>query len=171
LIIDPSFELHHPAWYINPTTYLASYATEHVHEGQWAMRAGIAWGSDIYSFSSFQQTLTLPQLDSDDRMYLSFWYYRMTGDNTGDRQYVLIMRSPDDFVYVMYNELGNEQQWLRWYDWSLKPWAGQTVTIRFGVLNDGDGKLTAMYIDDVKVNVERRGGSTANMPLADRLNE
>jgi hypothetical protein len=168
LIIDPSFEEHHPAWVIPFTSYPANYARERVHDGEWAMRAGIVYGQDAYSYSSFQQTITLPS--NLKRAVLSFWWYPITGDAAGDSQYVLIMRSPDDYFYAM-RVLQNDQRWLL-YEYSVLSWAGQTITIRFSVLNDGDGRLTSMYVDEVKVIVERWGSSAMEeIPLADLIEE
>ncbi|MGB9521648.1 MAG: hypothetical protein ACPL6F_02720, partial [Anaerolineales bacterium] len=33
----------------------------------------------------------------------------------------------------------------------LTPYKGQTIILRFGVYNDGDGDVTAMYVDDVSI--------------------
>ena len=154
LIIDPGFEQRHPAWVINNTAYPAAYATERWFEGQTSMRAGIVYGPDLgsVSYSSFQQTVTLPT--GIQRATLSFKYYPITGDTLGDQQYVYIRRAIGGEVKV-FGYMRNDQVWLE-YLWSLdlSYFAGQTITILFGVQNDGDGRLTAMYVDDVHVYVE-----------------
>jgi hypothetical protein len=40
---------------------------------------------------------------------------------------------------------------LRQYD--LSAYVGQTVTIYIGTVNDGDDYTSALYVDDVKVEV------------------
>lgn len=156
LIIDPGFEARHPAWQIKTTDYLAEYVTavEHVRDGQYAMRAGIPpFGSDpgYETYSSFEQTITLPNdLQSAE---LRFWYYLISGDSRDDRQYVLIMRNETDYVFA-FNAQSNEQRWQE-YRYSLMPWAGETITIRFSVKNDGDFRKTSMYIDNVHAYIRR----------------
>jgi len=158
LIIDPGFELQHPAWYILPTRYQAGYATERRYEGLYSMRAGIVYGPDLGqdSYSSFQQTITLP---SDIRRAVwSCYYYPITSDSLADHQYWLVMWGDGNYMWAD-KLLQNLQQWTRWPDYSLLPWAGQTITLRMGVYNDGDGRLTAMYVDNVTVIIERFGSS------------
>lgn len=155
LILDPGFEYFHPAWRINNTKYPAGYATEQRYAGTYSMRAGIVYGPDpgYKTWSSFEQTITLPNADDVNKVYLTFKYYPISGDSNNDLQYVMVMRSEDDFAYVHRGRF-NYQRWETFWDWSLMPWAGETVTLRFGVYNDGDGRLTAMYVDEVHVYVE-----------------
>ena len=124
------------------------------------MRAGIVHGPDPggITYSSFQQTLTLPRDIS--RATLRFWYYPISGDTIisplDDRQYVYVRRADGYQVDVFPMPIKrNDQTWLHHtYAIPLEQFGGQTITIIFGVRNDGDGGLTSMYVDNVRLHVE-----------------
>jgi len=159
LIIDPGFELQHPAWVINHTAYPAGYTTDRWISAYYAMRAGIVSGSDLgtLTYSSFQQTITLPA--GIRKATLSFWYYPMSGDTqmnvNDDQQYLYIRRASGDQLPVL-RAKANDQVWLyKEYDLDVVYYGGQQpITLIFGVRNDGDGNVTAMYVDEVRVRVE-----------------
>jgi len=118
------------------------------------MRAGIVYGPDQYSTSAFQQTITLPP---DLRSAICrFYYFPITGDVDGDHQAFMVIQ--DGTIYPGWQYLSNEQ-WWKLSEFGLLHWAGKTITLRFQVFNDGDGRTTAMYVDDVQVIVERWGGT------------
>ena len=71
----------------------------------------------------------------------------------GDAQYALI-RDPgsDEVVQTLFWEQSNGQMWQsRTYD--LSAYAGQTIRLHFGVLNDGSGGHTGLMVDNVSLLV------------------
>jgi hypothetical protein len=116
------------------------------------MLLGIKEGRDYFSYSSAWQYVTIPP---DVRSAtLTFWYYPISQDvYPNDVQMALVLAARRSTGRVMY-ELSNDQTWgQKSYD--LTPYAGQRVRIYFTVVNRGNGRTSAMYIDDVSVRVEK----------------
>ena len=71
-------------------------------------------------------------------------------------------------MQTLFWDLSNAQKWQE-HSYDLTPWAGQTVSLQWGVYNDGMGGQTAMYVDDVSLPIAPPAGSTRvpfYMPLA-----
>jgi len=51
---------------------------------------------------------------------------------------------------TLFWSLSNAQAWQR-YSVDLMPFAGKTIVLRLGVLNDGLGGQTALYIDNASL--------------------
>ena len=43
----------------------------------------------------------------------------------------------------------DDRAWAEYGSYNLSAYAGQTVKLYFGVVNDGDGAPTGMYVDEV----------------------
>ena len=145
-IRDGGFETG-DGWSILETSYRAGYVTGPVRSGSRALRLGIAEGPDVASYSSAEQAVMIPSDASAAR--LSFWMYRVSADQSGDLQYLLILDEGGGYESALW-ELRHAPSWER-REVSLDAYRGQRVVLRFGVRNDGDGARTAMYIDDVAV--------------------
>jgi hypothetical protein len=118
------------------------------------MRLGITYMSDVESYSSVRQAVTIPW-DATSAT-LSFWYYPICQD-TGDRQMAIIYDATLSHIldYAMPEVCSNSQSWThRTFD--LMAYKGQTIIVYFNVYNNGWCDLkTAMYLDDVSVEVCR----------------
>ena len=68
-----------------------------------------------------------------------------------DAQYILLY-DQNDRQHVLLYTLLDSQTWER-YAFDLSAFAGQTVKLYFGVLNNGYGWVTAMVVDDVSLEV------------------
>jgi hypothetical protein len=97
-------------------------------------------------YSSIQQTVTIPLTATQTT--LMFWRYPVSGDTIKDFQYVAVGPTPTDLPNL-WKWRSNEQAWIT-TTIDLSAYTG-TLTIRFGVYNDGAGDVTAMYLDDVSV--------------------
>ncbi len=130
----------------------AAYTTAAAHSGTRSVRLGIVppdAGGGSTSYSSVEQTLPLP---AGSTATLTFWL-QPTNEN-GD---------PDDLQYVgLYDQEGSwhflwkdQLDATSWLSRSLdmRPYLGQVVTLRFGVKNDGDDDTTALYLDDVQLEI------------------
>jgi len=86
---------------------------------------------------------------------LSFWASRLTDDTDGgDSQVALVL---DDGYRIRQRPLHSvvqEEEWVR-IEKDLTAYAGWTLRLYFNVFNDGDGNATALYVDDVEVEVCR----------------
>ncbi|HIP97619.1 MAG TPA: hypothetical protein EYH32_10445 [Anaerolineae bacterium] len=141
-------------WLVNDTLYNAAYSSQVVHNGTRAMRLGIPdAGSDVFSYSSVEQALTIPA--GATSATLSLWYYPQTGGGAGDYGYFLLQDAGGTW-HVLLVVRGNERQWLS-FSRDLSAYAGQTVRLRLGVRNDGasDGRVMAIWVDDVSLQVCR----------------
>jgi YVTN family beta-propeller protein len=164
------------AWEIPNTPATAGYTTRFRHSGLRSLRMGIDAPPDVYSYSSGNQLVTIP--GAAINATLSFWWYPVSAEGplataaaaeaepdvlqavadgalpqgvvAGDRQYVLVLdaggRLIESLLWVR-QDLG---VWTR-KSFDLSAYRGRTVRIAFGVLNDGDGRSTAMYVDDVSL--------------------
>ena len=173
-IINGGFEMT-AAWQIPNTAYSAAYSTSRTHSGQRALRAGIVADPDVYSYSSALQVVTIPA--NAENAHLNFWWYPISAEPplvvaqsepplqvlqavakgvlpaeilAGDWQYALLL---DDQGNILLNSprlwtRSNAQSWQQ-MSLDLGAYRGRTLQIVFGVLNDGDGRRTAMYVDDV----------------------
>ena len=150
-VINGGFE-DDTGWLINDTLYNAAYSSQVVHNGTRAMRLGIPdAGSDVFSYSSVEQALTIPA--DATQATLSLWYYPQTGGGAGDYGYFLLQDAGGTW-HVLLVVRGNERQWLS-FSRDLSVYAGQTVRLRLGVRNDGagDGRVMAIWVDDVSLQV------------------
>ena len=135
-------------WNIPTTARPARYVTEPVRSGQSAVALGILPGElDLHSYSSIEQTVYLP---ANHALTLTFWYYPISDDeHRQDFQYVLLLDEQGHYEALMWS-VSDARQWtLASYDLSDR--AGQRVTLRFGVFNNGQDGSTAMIIDDISL--------------------
>jgi len=152
-VINGGFE-DDTGWLIHDTIYKARYSDQIVHHGTRAMRLGIPeGGSDVFSYSSVEQAVTIPA--GATSATLSLWYYPQTGGGTGDYGYFLL-RDAGGTWHVLLVVRGDERRWLS-FSRDLSAYAGQTVRLRLGVRNDGagDGRVMAIWVDDVSLQVCR----------------
>jgi PKD repeat protein len=150
------------AWVIPATDYPATYTTAITHTGGRSMRVGIVEpGDNRYSYSSARQTVTIPA--GALSATLGFWLYPMTGEPpakltvpshplAGDWQYVLILDEHDHTLDTLLRQRTDDRQWA-FHQFDLGAYAGQTIKLQFGACNDGEDGVTAMYVDDVSLEL------------------
>ncbi len=138
------------AWSINATPVPAAYTTTQVHNGTRSMRLGLAPpAAGVFSFSSVDQTIPLPAGVSAT---LSFWLYPINENaDSGDLQYFGLYDEEGTWTTLWSGQL-NTQSWIS-LQIDLTPYLGQVVDLRFSVKNDGDDDTTALYLDDVRLEV------------------
>ncbi|NLG50582.1 MAG: peptidoglycan DD-metalloendopeptidase family protein [Chloroflexi bacterium] len=173
-IVNGGFESNE-GWQIPQTTYPAAYGTAITHTGQRAMLTGITDATrNTYSYSSAQQTIHIPA-DATSAT-LRAWLYPVSDDpattalaqpmrvgggpealssaiaSTQDTQYVLVLDANGVWIDTLLWQCTNSRQWaLHVFD--LSKYAGQVITLRFGTYNSGTGGVTALYVDDVSVEL------------------
>ena len=136
------------------------------------MRIGIPGAADNrYSYSSVQQTVVIPSPLASAR--LGYWLYPQTSETvaaltpppivpTSSRDRARL--SDDAQMVLLFDRYGqqtvlrfmreNPGRWV-YYESDLSAFRGQTVTLYLGVFNNGWGGVTAMWADDVALNVCR----------------
>jgi hypothetical protein len=149
LVANGGFEAQ-DAWYsLSLPVAQPRYVASPVHSGSASLLLGYTTtvgAPASVSYSSIQQGLTLPLTAT--RTTLTFWSYPVSGDTQGDLQYLAIGSTPTNAATV-WKVKSNEQVWTP-TTFDLSAYTG-TLTIRFGVYNDGKNGVTAMYLDDVSV--------------------
>jgi hypothetical protein len=149
LVTNGGFETQ-AFWYsLNVPEAQPSYIASPVHGGGVSLLMGFtttvgAPASLIYS--SIQQTITVPLTATQTT--LTFWRYPLSGDTQGDLQYFAVGPAPTN-VAIVWTMKSNEQAWTP-TTLDLSAYTG-TLTIRFGVYNDGKNGVSAVYLDDVSV--------------------
>jgi hypothetical protein len=153
-----------------PDTPLPAATTGVVtHTGTRAARIGFGAGSATptrTAYSSVRQTVAVP---SDAlTATLRFHYYPHTDEATtnaavpdaavegssalaGDFQYAMIAETGE---FLLTRRLVNAGGWLS-QTVDLTKYAGQSITLHFGVANDGEDGHTGMYLDDVALLARR----------------
>jgi hypothetical protein len=135
-------------WYslsgVQPT-----YVGSPVHNGLASLLIGYTTTANAPTYtvySSIQQTLTIPP--EATQATLTFWRYPISSDSR-DYQYVSIGPNPISATTIIWTRASNEQAWT-FTTVDLSAFSG-TLSLRLGVVNKGDGGVTAMYLDDVSV--------------------
>jgi len=144
-----------------PHTVLPAAVTDAItHTGSRAARIGVGPGSAVpteVAYSSVRQRVTIP---SDTlTATLQFHYLPKTEETVaaalpvpagtaveGDLQYAMILETGEFLFY----ELVNADAWIsRTVD--LSAYRGQSLTLHYGVVNDGQNGHTGMILDDVSL--------------------
>lgn len=158
-------------WELPLTAYPADYTTAAAHSGDRSMRVGIVEpADDVHSYSSARQAVAIPA--DAISVTLRFWLYPMSGESlanlvfptrplaptieaaslVGDAQYVLILDEYDQEVARLVSQRRDDRQWM-FHQFDLMVFAGTTIKLYFGAYNDGRGGVTAMYVDDVSLEI------------------
>ena len=155
----------------------AGYSTQAVYSGLRSLRAGIDGTADTASYSAGFQDVVTPAGTTDAT--LSFWWYPISAEGAlaaaavasvepapelvqavvngtlpegtlaGDLQYVVLADQSGNVLQTMIWTRSNAQVW-QWASYPVsKSLIGRTVRVLFGVYNDGNGRSSVMYVDDV----------------------
>jgi len=148
LVTSGGFETQ-SGWYsLNLPAAEPRYVTFPVHRGSASLLMGYTttMGAPTLLYSSIQQTITIPLTAA--KTTLTFWRYPVSGDAQGDFQYLAVGPTRTD-VATVWKMKSDERAWTP-TTFDLSAYTG-TLTIRFGVYNDGQNDVTAAYLDDVSV--------------------
>jgi len=126
--------------------------TDTVLSGSYAARIGAATIADpitTTSYSSIKQSLSIPA--NALTATLSLARYRWSGDTSGDRQYLAVLRPGQPVDYLFSGGVA-DAGWNS-VSFDLKSYAGQTIDLLFSVMNNGAGGSTGMALDDVQLQM------------------
>lgn len=182
LVRNRSFEWS-ADWEIATTPRPAAYTTDAAHTGSRSMRLGIVSPTaDTYSHSSAYQQISIPvgatnptlsfwykahtedtirgdwkggdQIGYDPAAVLSGRASAKSIRALGDWQEMLILDENYRLLSggVVLRQTRNDGTWLH-MTYDLSPYKGMNIVLYFNVINDGNGKRTWMYVDDVSVNL------------------
>jgi len=150
VLVNGGFESDE-GWVLNR---LAIYDTAQVHSGARSARVGILpgeAGGGTFIYSSVMQEVTLPAGPCASAV-LRLWAYPISeGSDPGDQHYVALFDQWDSFHALDAWQSDGRAWEQREYD--LSAYLGQTVSLYIGTKNDGDDDTTALYVDDVVLEV------------------
>ena len=145
-LVNGGFETD-AGWQINPTPWPATYTTALAWAGQRSMRAGVPFDMPdpgVLAFSSVSQTVTLPA----GAPWLSVWINASTEDD--DDQFYIRLWDETGALTTLYQSSAPTAGWQRLV-FDLSSWAGQRITLLLGARNDGDGRRSVAWFDEVSV--------------------
>jgi hypothetical protein len=157
-------------WEIPFTNYPAGYSNTEYHSAFQSMRTGIVNPAyNTYSYSDFRQKVSIPS--NSNHVTLGMWLYPISGEikeslppkpalgspfsetqMSGDVQYLLVMDTNYNILDVLIWQLSDSQTWT-YEQFDLHNYGGWTILLQWGTYNDGGGGITAMYVDDVSLQV------------------
>jgi alpha-tubulin suppressor-like RCC1 family protein len=157
LIVNGGFETN-DAWQFNSAPEMGGYTTTVAHGDQRSVKLGILPPAPIqYGYAIVSQQVSIPAPVSLAR--LSFWYWPRREDGSGplthSRQFVELLDGHGQLLEELIESSADAPGW-QYAEFDLTKYAGQTVTVEFGVFHDGNalyGKRTAMFVDDVSLGV------------------
>ncbi len=124
------------------------------HSGARSVRLGATEPLDPPSYSSARQRVYLPETALNATLEFSVWTFSDDPDG-GDRQEVYLLH-PDTgrIVTPVWRRVPaeNARQWVT-YNIDLTPYLGGEYLLYFNVYNDGDNRVSAMFLDDVKLTL------------------
>ncbi|MBN2549427.1 MAG: hypothetical protein JXB15_09740 [Anaerolineales bacterium] len=174
IIGNPGFE-GNGYWEFPATEYTAAYSTAQANTGDWSARTGIVNPyHNRFSYSSTRQLVYIPA--NAYVAYLTFYTYPIgdpylasnvipkmpefldpfdeTGILSGDVQYVLVVDYYGNVLRTLIWRLRDAQKW-QFSEFNLLQFAGDWIYLHFGTYNDGYGGVSALYVDDVSLEVCR----------------
>ncbi|MGB9672540.1 MAG: hypothetical protein ACPL3P_00225 [Anaerolineales bacterium] len=169
LIKNGGFE-NSGGWTRLSTPIIPVYTTAKAHSGNRSMLVGVTQdGSTAKGFSMFEQMVTIPITATNPT--LQFYWWGQSGEENlnnlpaqqlsdaslalteaNDVQYVAIMDLNHNVLAYPLWRRSNDRTW-QVANYDMTPYIGKTIVLRFGVYNDGDGNVTAMYVDDVSISL------------------
>ena len=139
------------------------------------MRTGINLGDNTYSYSSAWQLVSIPNdATSAD---LTFYFNPQTTESLAfrlvssfanltirpfenplsdppfDQQMALILNEDGTHDWTLMSTLSNTRSWTASNTYDLMGYKGKSIWVAFTTYNDGGGGKTAMYVDDVVLEV------------------
>ena len=171
IMVNSGFE-DDDGWVLPITNYSAAYSTEQPRNGERSMRTGIDPPDfNLYSYSSAQQKVKI--VNNAASANLSMWVYPISGETnltlaapeltigepvdtqsfSGDFQYILVLDQYDNLIQSRDIDLSNSQTWTH-LSFHLADYIGwYPIKLHFGTYNNGYGGISAMYVDDVTLEV------------------
>jgi hypothetical protein len=149
------------AWVTPLTEFTAGYTTRRFVSPVRSMRVGIPYNYyDRYAYSTVYQEVEIPAGGSAELTF-NIWtksnegveISSPAGDAGGlstDIQYALVLDENGYWIDTLMWRLTNYETW-ELITRDMSAYCGETVSILFGVYNNGNDKVSAMWVDDVEL--------------------
>jgi len=157
---------------LNPTEYQAQFTNQRSNSGDWSVITGIQdSGDNIFSYSSVSQDITIPQ--NIDSATLTFWHFSQSSEVSQpvlplflqkyifslkpelyDWQYVIAIdpSDPDNPTWLFSTTNDNTRQWVK-ETIDIGYLEGDSYILRFSTHNDSSGGVSAMFVDDIILEI------------------
>ena len=147
-------------WVFGSSPAQGVYSIAQYHGPSRSARLGITSGSNVNSYSSMTQALTLPV---GDQALLKLWVFPISNPyDDSDRQEIRIMAADGTTTLrQLWNATSNANAWVN-LQFDISEFMGQSIVLYINVRNDGLGGATAMYVDDVSLEICTSGGPTVS---------
>ena len=151
LIQNPGFETGNLANWTASGTYLPFVTVWYAHSGTHSAQLGASMSPEPVSDSALYQTVTIPSTATSAT--LDYYYSGVTTDTIAhDWQEAQIQDNSGRELAQVMKTCSNTLSWQH-VTFNLIAYKGQTIRIYFNTHQNGNGKLTYMYVDDVSVTV------------------
>ncbi len=161
LLVNSDMESN-AGWVFGNTPARAEYTTERYLSPYRSILLGVITGPNQKSYSSMQQLVNVPA--SGSLLRLRAHVYPMSEPYDGnDAQELIIMNSMGQPLRRVWTQVSDARAWQT-LEFDISEFIGMPIRVYFNVYNDGKGGVTAMYIDDVTLELCTGGTATPPTP-------
>ncbi len=156
VIINGGFEQNHEGWKFGDDPVAPRFVGDQRSEGMRSVLLGNPPGAgttNVVSYSSIRQLVKIPP--DATVAYLAWDHLSLTQEpvstdpgSHSDRQEMIILAPNQMPISIEYRERLNETSWTT-TQVDLTQFVGKNFYVYFNVFNNGNGKRTWMYLDDV----------------------
>jgi hypothetical protein len=159
-IINGGFEQNHTGWKFGDDPVPPRFASDQRSEGLRSVLLGNPPGAGTTNVASFSSVRQLVKIPPDATVaYLTWDHYSLTQEavstapgGQSDRQDMIVLAPNQMPMAIKYRQRRNDSSWQD-ERVELTEFIGKNFYVYFNVYNDGNGKRTWMYLDDVKLAV------------------
>ncbi len=132
-------------WIFGSTPAQGDFSTRVARSPVRSARLGITGGSNVSSFSSMRQSVSVP---AGQQLTLKVWVFQVSEtQDAGDVQEIQILRPDGTAVRTLWTQLSNDRTWKE-LTFDISEYIGRNLQIYINVYNNGSGGLTSMFVDD-----------------------
>ena len=144
-------------WGFGNTPAQAEYVTDRYLSPYRSILLGVITGPNKKSYSSMQQLVTVP---AGSLLRLRAHVYPISQPyDLHDAQELIIMNSSGQPLRRVWTATSDARAWQT-LEFDISEFIGMQIGVYFNVYNDGQGGVTAMYIDDVTLELCTGGTNT-----------
>lgn len=162
LLVNSDMESN-AGWVFGNTAVKGVYSSAQAYSASRSARLGITSGSNLYSFSSMRQAVSVP---SGDELRLRLYVYPLSQPHDdNDRQEIRVLNADGSTsLRHVWSAVNDGEAWQE-LSFDLSEFLEQDIQIYINVFNDGQGGVTAMYVDDVQLEVCTAGDTPTPTPM------
>ncbi len=152
-------------WTFGNTPAKGIFTSAQAYSGNHSARLGIVGGSNVASWSSMWQAVSVP---AGDELHLRLYVYPLSNPYDGnDLQEIKILNADgSSTLRQVWSAVSDSGAWQELVFDNLSDFLEQDIEIYINVRNDGAGGVTGMYVDDVILEVCTAGDTPTPTPTA-----